>query len=297
MIQLKPENHCKYYARDCSATVIEGKDSILHINRIITSDIAGIADLEYCKSLICDANGKIIDAIEISNISGQLLLLGISANAENTRNLIVSGVHWNEDVKIMNGDGALSIISMFAENLEEIKRILGEKSVNESYSMWNEYGEYYTLNTQLKKDIQVNILIQSNRIQDFIGIIEAKGAESCTKELWDMHRIENGILSDEEYVHKFLPSELGLEKIVNLKKGCYPGQEIHARLESRGKITKKIRRYNADIQLESGTYTSNSGRKVTITSSSKNKGFAMLSVKENNEITLNDDISLLIEEL
>ena len=295
---MQPESsNCSYFVQDCSVTVIEGKDAITHLNRIITSDIREIIDLEYHKSLICDANGKIIDALEISSIAGQLLVQGISDNSKMTRDLIVSGIHWNEDVKTMNGDGALSIISVFTRKLDDIKSIIGENSLNEKSGIWNEYDDFYTLKIELKKDVQVNILIQSEKIQGFIDMIEKKGAKSSSANSWNKHRIDNGILSNEEYAHNFLPSELGLEGIVNLKKGCYPGQEIHARLESRGKITKKIMRYNADTILEPGIYKSNSGKKVIVTSTSKNKGLVILSVKEGNEIIIGDNVSLTIEQL
>jgi folate-binding protein YgfZ len=295
---LQPESsNCNYFVQDCSVTVIEGKDAITHLNRIITSDIREIIDLECHKSLICDANGKIIDALEISSIAGQLLVQGISDNSKMTRDLIVSGIHWNEDVKTMNGDGALSIISIFTRKLDDIKRIIGENSVNEKSGIWNESDEFYTLKIELKKDVQVNILIQTEKIQGFIDMIEKQGAKSSSTNSWNKHRIENGILSNEEYAHNFLPSELGLEGIINLKKGCYPGQEIHARLESRGKITKKIMRYNADTILEPGIYKSNLGKKVIVTSTSKNKGLVVLSVKEGNEIIIGDNVSLTIEQL
>ena len=286
-----------YFIHDCSVTVIEGKDSITHLNRIITSDIREIKNLDYHQSLICDANGKIIDAIEISSISNQLLILGISNNSKTTRDLIVSGIHWNEEVKMMNGDGALSILSIYSSNLEQIQKILGENSVNEEYNIWKEYNDYYTLQIKLINDVQVNILIQTNKIPDFIDKIEKKGVLCSSIDSWNNHRIENGIFSDEEYAHKPIPSELGLDDIVNLKKGCYPGQEIHARLESRGKVTKEIMRYTTDVQLQPGVYKSNLGRKVRVTSSSKNIGFAVVSVKESNEIILDGNISLLTEKI
>lgn len=37
-----------------------------------------------------------------------------------------------------------------------------------------------------------------------------------------------------------LPSDIGLGELVSLNKGCYPGQEIHARLDSRGSEKKHI---------------------------------------------------------
>ena len=298
MIRLQSNNtNCKYYIQNYSVTVVEGKDSVSHINRIITSNISNITNLEYCESLICDANGKIIDAIGISNISEQLLILGIPRSAEKTRELIVSGIHWNEEVKIMNGDGALSIITIFGDNIEEIKKILGEDNVNQKIGIWKEVNNYYTLNIDLKLDSQVNILIQNNSIEEFTKTITGKGVELSDKDTWDIHRIRNGILSEQEYNQGFLPTELALDRIVDLKKGCYPGQEIHARLESRGKVSKKIIRYSTDSQIDIGTYKSDTGRKIRITSNVNGKGLAVVSVKEKNPINLDDKILLLTEEL
>jgi len=288
---------CRYYIREHSVTVVEGKDSVKHINRIITSNITEIKDLENCKSLICDANGKITDALEISSISGQLLILGIKENAEKTRELIVSGTHWNEDVKIMNGDGALKIISIFAKNQEQVSNILGTEISTMGDDFWIIENDSYILKVKLKNDYQVNILIQTDLIDSFINTIEGNGAELCDEGTWDTHRIENGILDNEEYNQGFLPGELGLDEIVDLKKGCYPGQEIHARLESRGKLSKKIMRFRTDSRLDVGTYLSNTGRKVRVTSSLGNQGFAVISVKENSELKINDELLISTEEL
>ena len=62
-------------------------------------------------------------------------------------------------------------------------------------------------------------------------------------------------------------------------------------------MSKKIIRYSADCDLEIGTYKSNSGRKIRITSSVKNRGFAILSVKEESDIILDERASISIEDL
>lgn len=44
---------------------------------------------------------------------------------------------------------------------------------------------------------------------------------------------------------KFLPQMLGLERLdgVSYRKGCYPGQEVIARVHYRGRVTKRIARF------------------------------------------------------
>ena len=87
-----------FFVHNCSITVAEGKNCIEHINRLITSNITSISNLESIDTLICNANGRITDSLQILRVQEQLLLLGNSEVAENTRKLIVSGIHWNEAV-------------------------------------------------------------------------------------------------------------------------------------------------------------------------------------------------------
>ena len=56
-------------------------------------------------------------------------------------------------------------------------------------------------------------------------------------------------------------------------------------------------RYSTDSHVDIGTYKSDTGRKIRITSNVNGKGLAVVSVKEKNPINLDDKISLLIEEL
>jgi|TARA_B100001996_G_scaffold312287_1_gene254389 folate-binding protein YgfZ len=295
-LALKNSN-CKYYIQERCFTIIDGKDSIKHLNRIVTSDITSIKDFESVESLICEANGKIIDGLEINKISGQILVISSPGRNEDVRKVFSSGIHWNEDVKIMNADNALDEISIFSEGEKDIEQILDIKIENQNGKQWKENENYYFQSLQMKKDCQVNILIPSNEVRNFTSMIEKRGVLLSNKEIWDSHRIENGILSNVEFTSKFLPSEIGLDNIVDLKKGCYPGQEIHARLESRGQTTKKIVRYYSKETLKLGDYRSDSGRKVKITSSSRKKGFAILNNKEPGKISLDGVGKITIEGL
>ena len=40
--------------------------------------------------------------------------------------------------------------------------------------------------------------------------------------------------------------------LVSVDKGCYPGQEIHARMDSRGKSTKQLLEIKSETKLEVG---------------------------------------------
>lgn len=276
-----------YYIHNCSISVAEGKDCIEHINRLITSNIKSISDLQSIDTLICNANGRITDSLQILRIQEQLLILGNSEVAEDTRKLIVSGIHWNEDVRIMNGDEILSKISIIAYE-DDLLEII-PKEYNRINNNWLNWKENYFKASKHNGRIKIDVILKTNEIGSFI--MENFGP-SCNKlaiEKWVDFRISNGILSFDEYKHNFLPSELGLDKFVDLKKGCYPGQEIHARLESREKRKKKILRFSSDKEIQLGKYVSGNGTKINITTSVGNSGFLIINNLE-EEIKINEFI-------
>lgn len=274
-----------YYIHNCSISVAEGKDCIEHINRLITSNIKSISDLQSIDTLICNANGRITDSLQILRIQEQLLILGNSEVAEDTRKLIVSGIHWNEDVRIMNGDEILSKISIIGYE-DDLLEII-PKEYNRINNNWLNWKDNYFKASKHKGRMKIDVILKTNEIDSFI--MENFGP-SCNKlviEKWVDFRISNGILSFDEYKHNFLPSELGLDKFVDLKKGCYPGQEIHARLESREKRKKKILRFSSDKEIQLGKYVSGNGTKINITTSVGNSGFLIINNLD-EEIKINE---------
>lgn len=54
---------------------------------------------------------------------------------------------------------------------------------------------------------------------------------------------------------QFVPQMLALDtlKVVNFKKGCYPGQEVVARTHYRGRIKRRLVQYNSNQAMEPGT--------------------------------------------
>ena len=286
---------CDYYIHECSFTVAEGEDSIEHINRLITSNIKLISNLESVETLVCNANGRITDSLQILRIEEQLLILGNSEVAENTRKLIVSGIHWNEDVRIMNGDMILSKVSVIGSK-ENLQKVIPKKDIELNGNKWSIWEETYFKKTIYGETAKIDIILETSKIKRFIEEKISPHDNRLTKDNWNKFRVENGILSFEEYEQNLLPSELGLDKFVDLKKGCYPGQEIHARLESRGKLKRKIKKFNSDKIIQPGKYNSDNGKKINITTSTGKNGFFIVNNLEEKSIKI-EDLSLSHEEL
>ena len=70
------------------------------------------------------------------------------------------------------------------------------------------------------------------------------GIHECGAEVWDVVRIEAGIpMMGSELTEKTIPAEAGMvERAVSFTKGCFTGQELVARIDSRGgKVPRHLR--------------------------------------------------------
>ncbi|MBI5348607.1 MAG: glycine cleavage system protein T, partial [Chloroflexi bacterium] len=92
---------------------------------------------------------------------------------------------------------------------------------------------------------------------------EALGAVACDRDLYNVLRIESGIPEiDHEISEEYIPLEANLWEAVSFSKGCYIGQEIIARMESRGKLAKMLMGVEsasplmAGMKIEGGVITS-----------------------------------------
>ena len=284
-----------YYIHNCSFTLLEGKDCLKHMNRLVTSNINNLKDWESKNTLMCNANGRIIDTLEIISIGEQLLLIGNSETANDTRDIIVSGIHWNEEVTVMNGDNILAKLSLIGSKTV-MDEFLSKEKLQSKENQWLVFDEFYLKRTNHGKNSKIDLIMKRNHIDNFVENKIGVGNKKLSETDWDGIRILYAILSHNEYKHNLLPSEIGLDHLVDLRKGCYPGQEIHARMESRGKLKKKIMKFNSDSDINAGKFLTDKKKKINITTSIGKSGFLLINNIGEEKLII-DNVILEINEL
>ncbi|HII34782.1 MAG TPA: hypothetical protein HA315_02140 [Candidatus Thalassarchaeaceae archaeon] len=272
---------------------MEGQEAVSHLNNVLSTDIQSLVRGSRIDGLICDSNGRVADIISCYHMGQGILITGLGQRTQSTRELLTKGVPWDQEISLLDGNGALEHLKIIGGQpsflLEKIYPELSKLSGNE----FLEYADVM-FSTGVHNGHQVIDVITRSDNMDFFARVKESEFEILKKEDWDVARIKIGYPGGNEVNTKYLPHDIGMGKLVSLDKGCYPGQEIHARLDSRGRPKKRIVMLRTNTSLELGKYSLSDGNNVRITSTSKAEnlyyslGICSVDVSNGAKLTLED---------
>ncbi|MAV59994.1 MAG: hypothetical protein CMA13_01695 [Euryarchaeota archaeon] len=301
MLNLYPTDF--YYEIKSSYTIIRGKDGIKHLERVLTTKIENIEFGNKHESLLCDLNGRVIDLLTIYIIKNELLIVGNSIKGDEVRRILSTGIPWNEDIIVLNADESIRKVILSGDKINRIFKNIYDSILELKDFDWLESGDNIISTNNRHKITSIEILMPKNEM----NIIKKKLIENKFKMInekeWNKFRIDVGIINHKEIDNR-IPFNVGMKELVKMDKGCYPGQEIHARLESRGKLTKTLVRLSCQNFLKEGEYKIDGGGKIIITTAydgkeNKSKFLGIIPIKyvEMDKIVLTNGIEMVIEDV
>ena len=241
----------EFFIRNVANTLIQGPDSLDVLDRIVSTKINDMVDLSRRNVLFCDYNGRICDVGTIYTITGNLLLSSSISEKEVTRRKLVDGTSWDEECEILVADEAIYCISIFPEDLDVLVEIFGVDLNDIDSDVLFEKDDHLFVKSETTYGITIDILVKFENLENIVSILRESALEEMDSSGWENYRLRHGITEMCDSRGN-LPAEMGLSKLVSNDKGCYPGQEIHARLESRGRKIKSLCRLTGDSPVPLG---------------------------------------------
>jgi folate-binding protein YgfZ len=87
-----------------------------------------------------------------------------------------------------------------------------------------------------------SLYVPADQLETVRGALVAAGAATLDDDALEILRVEQGYgAPGRELSQEYIPLETGLLDAISFTKGCYVGQEIIARMESRGRLAKMLR--------------------------------------------------------
>ena len=282
----------EYYVRTQSVTLLQGNDSTNVIDRVVSTGIVDSPDSHCIDVLFCDYNGRITDFGSIYKIQEKILLLSSKEMGDKTRKTLIDGKSWDEKCDLIIADEAIGRVSLVSADFQPIISRLGFDGKHLERNRVIEIGDMIAVKSEFPGGSVLDILLPQNQMSDFISILEESEYSGMSDDRWNFVRLAICIPSLID-IKGNLPNECGMINRVSNDKGCYPGQEVHARLDSRGRTVKRLCLLTGKSAISPGKYRLSNGSSAHITSCESSEsvsyGIAKLRVDDIDSGSVNLD--------
>lgn len=265
------EKSAQIYLMKSSISVMEGPEGVDHLNNILSTNLVSLREGMRMDGLICDSNGKVADVVNCYNMGQSILIIGMGSNTASTRELLTRGIPWDKKLSLLDGNGALEHLKIIGQDSRSLVENIYPELSKLSENTFSEFENVlFSISTHNEHEI-VDIIVRRDN-SDFYGRIEMCNHKISKTEDWDFARMTVGYPGPNEVNGEYLPHDIGMLKLISLDKGCYPGQEIHARLDSRSKPKKRLVIMTTSDFMEIGKHSLSDGGSIKITSSAVRDG-------------------------
>jgi len=232
------DNMTFYHVHNSDISVLIGPDSLDLLHSVTTQSVNNLKENSSIFASILNSNGRMIDRILIWNLGDQIAIIHLDGCSDSTRVLLSKSVSWKQDVKIIPLDSGFS--SLWVYDSVDSTEPFSVSIDDHVHSCYVNNGIFVHLgpNTEIDK-LQVKM--------------NASGVSLIENQDLRLFKIMNGQI-DGEIVQTYnpIPLEVSLSDDISFTKGCYTGQEIIARMDARGSLSRTLVTFSSNNEITSG---------------------------------------------
>ena len=256
---------------------LTGRDRLDLLHRISTNDLLSLAEGEGRPTIFTNANARILDRATIYNRSDSAFVVTEPGRGGALLRYLQRNIFFNDDAQIsdltpstrqfvIHGQTADAVLESLVPGLAATAPMHGQEAP---------IGDAAAFLARAKPLIGSNWLIvvaNEHAVSVWDALLaagSAHGLRPAGSLTYNALRIRAGRPGvGRELSSEYIPLEVGLWDEVSFHKGCYTGQEIIARMESRGRIARTIVALSLERALDAPAPITIEGREIgTLTSS------------------------------
>ncbi|CAN5641263.1 folate-binding protein YgfZ [soil metagenome] len=233
-----------FYTKRCGVVLATGRDRVDFFNRMSTADMKDLKTGEWIRTIFTSDKGRIVDVVNIIEKEDSSLLL----TTEHFEEILITHLEKYiimDDTALTKSHNDLHIIIISSDDSTvsgKLKEYFGSLPDGKKYVTKDshtfmlkdefKYSKYIIYTTELNVSVIRNLFPELKKFND---------------EEYELFRIKNGLPEGKNEFNELInPKELNFEELISYTKGCYIGQEVIARLDSQGKIPKKLVKISSD---------------------------------------------------
>ncbi len=257
---------------------LTGRDRLDLLHRMSTNDVQNLQPGGGRSTVLTTALARIIDRVIVySRVESALL---VANHPDAVRAWLQKHIFFRDQVKIRDVSSALDQLELFGARAAEITNRIAPGAADLAMHHFIELpsGVLASRTFPLLGDGYV-LIAPAEAIPDLKrNILEQDHVESGIEADYELLRIKAGLPGPgHELTEAFIPLEANLWDSVSFTKGCYIGQEIIARMESRNRLAKTLVGLRLSAPAPTGAALSDGERNVgTLTSIAQREDGAVI---------------------
>ncbi|GIV97861.1 MAG: glycine cleavage system protein T [Herpetosiphonaceae bacterium] len=240
------ENQCLLIDRSSRGRLImSGRDRVDLLQRLSTNDLRNRAPGQGVETVLTNHIGRIIDLLLVLFLPESLIVVTGPERSEEIAAYLRRNIFFMDQVRVDDYSAEWGQIELYgAEAGAALERVAAVRPADLPL-----FGHtFMTIDGSEIRLARIRPLAGGgwtaigprDSLQQLQTRLLAAGAVAIDSAELDVLRVEAGQPGLPELNLEYIPLETGLWDAVSFSKGCYVGQEIIARMESRGKLAKRL---------------------------------------------------------
>ena len=242
---------------------IRGADRIDLLERLSTNTFVNQTEGDVVLTALLEANGRLIDLLEVFILTEQLLVNNSPGTSETILSWLKHHIFFQDDVMLDKLDPWPRVFEIIGpHSVQNLKELFGElDQLQPNRFLQNPSGILTPLNWPGVRAYR--LLIENDDLARSLLPMEPSAPTTILRAAVEAVRIEAGMPQrDHEIIPGIIPLEVGLGEAISFSKGCYIGQEIIARMDSRGRQATELHGVVLSEPAAPGTPLIQSGKEV-----------------------------------
>lgn len=226
--------------------LLQGESRFELVNRMSTNDISGMSLYEGRPTVFTSATARILFRAMCVSLPAGLLLIGEPGQGQALAELLRRNIFYGDNVEASDQKPRTAQFALHGPKADSIMRRLGvELPPPADYFAYEIAFDSATATVARRKSITgphwAIICPAESAAAVYRQILESGQSfelQPAGSLAYNVLRIRKGMPAGLELSSEYIPLEIGLWDEVSFEKGCYTGQEIIARMESRQRLAK-----------------------------------------------------------
>lgn len=242
------------------------------LHRMSTQAVRQLGDGDGAATILTSDIGRMIDRLIMYAGTDYVYALTGAGNAGNIARYLLRFVFFNDDFHLEDVTARTAIWGIYGKAASNRLATLWSAAPDLPLHHWRQIGLPGVTATLHRTDPVAGdgyfLMCPAAEQEAAAAVLRDAGIHPAPDDAYEYLRIESGVPRlGHEITLDYIPLEANLWDDVSFNKGCYTGQEIIARMESRGRLAKKLVRLRPAASVAPGSELTLAGRTVgTITS-------------------------------